>query len=105
MAAGLKGKTGDALSQAVARRQSNAVITLASLVGPLHSLHSCGLVHRDIKMENIMIGKDRKVRLLDLGICGEIGKAPRVSGGTSTWMTPASLIQPHHCTVQASHDW
>ena len=33
----------------------------------LHKLHKAGIAHRDIKPENIMITKEHKIVLIDLG--------------------------------------
>ncbi len=38
----------------------------------LAELHACGLVHRDFKPANAMLGDDRRVRVLDLGLVREI---------------------------------
>jgi len=38
------------------------------IINGLIYLHSIGVIHRDIKMENILIGKDKSIKIADYGI-------------------------------------
>jgi serine/threonine protein kinase len=63
-------------------------ITLEILKG-LHYLHELGLVHGDLKLENVGMTKDRKIKLLDFGYChrkGIVGDQPR--NGTIFYAAP-----------------
>jgi serine/threonine protein kinase len=39
------------------------------LAGILHAAHEVGVIHRDVKPDNIVLGTDDRVRLLDFGAC------------------------------------
>ena len=52
-------------------------------------IHRLGLIHRDVKMENIMISKDGEVKIIDLGLASNF---PVVSDvGTVVYFSPERL--------------
>ena len=61
----------------------------------LHYLHSRGIVHRDIKSDNILINMQGDIKIADFGYATQLNKQKRgtVSQvGTVCWMAP-ELIQ------------
>ncbi|KAJ4959771.1 hypothetical protein NE237_019681 [Protea cynaroides] len=64
----------------------------------LHYLHSQGILHRDLKSENLLLGEDMRVKVADFGIsclesqCGS-GKG---FTGTHRWMAPEVILEKHH---------
>ena len=45
----------------------------AILTHMLEAMHSKGIIYRDLKPENVMVGKDGYLKLIDMGTCKNIG--------------------------------
>ncbi len=58
----------DLLTTGGALEPAQATEVVASLCDALDAAHSHGLVHRDVKPENILIARDGKVKVADFGI-------------------------------------
>ncbi len=63
---------GEALDQIVKRRKSLPVVEAlritAEAANGLQALHEAGIIHRDIKPQNILIARDGRVKITDFGI-------------------------------------
>jgi serine/threonine protein kinase len=63
---------------------------LIQVASGLSCAHEAGLIHRDIKPDNIMVGKDGRVRVLDFGLVrdgdssGPVGAAQELNSETTT---------------------
>ncbi len=68
----------------------DAAEIVATVAESLHYAHKQGLVHRDVKPGNILIGKDDKPYVVDFGLAlreENIGKGPKYAG-TPAYMSP-----------------
>lgn len=50
--------------------------------------HRVGLIHADLKPENIVIGRDGRLRVVDFGLAKLVGGVPNSTSGTPAYMAP-----------------
>lgn len=64
-----------------------AAISKGFLKG-LHNLHRNKIVHRDLKSDNIMLGEDGAVKIIDMGLAVTDTGDIRGADGTAYWLAP-----------------
>lgn len=65
---------------------------LMSVCNAVHYAHSRGVVHRDIKLDNIMIGGFGEVYLVDWGIAMRLGDSKAHEGKTPEYEAPVGTL-------------
>jgi serine/threonine-protein kinase len=76
---------------------------VAQAAAGLHAAHRAGLVHRDIKPGNLLVGSDGLVKITDFGIAHAAWSAPLTSTGTLIG-TPAYLAPERVAGAPATPD-
>lgn len=68
-------------------------------------MHYQRIAHRDIKPANLLLGEDR-VQVADLGACGELAAAGRVSGtvGTPAFRAPEAAAPADKYSGEVRHN-
>jgi len=73
-----------------------ARILSAQLLLALEYLHSLLIVHRDLKLENLLIAEDGALKLADFGLAKRITSRSYTLCGTPEYMAPELLLEKGH---------
>ncbi|MBQ0923196.1 Stk1 family PASTA domain-containing Ser/Thr kinase [Saccharopolyspora endophytica] len=72
-----------------------AISVMQPVLSALASAHRAGMVHRDVKPENVLIGKDGSVKVADFGLVRAAAEAGTTSGsvilGTVAYLSPEQV--------------
>ncbi|KAI7889812.1 kinase-like domain-containing protein [Mucor mucedo] len=62
----------------------------------LSHLHSQGILHRDVKCENLLLGWHGEVKLADFGLSARIARPNHERLGTTKWMAPEVIREEYY---------
>ena len=76
------------------------------LIHGVEYLHSVGVAHRDIKVENLLISRDGRLKIADFGLSSNIRHGTgRVYCGTTDYMAPEVVRRTKHYRLEPADIW
>lgn len=90
---------GDLFDQLYKHKSFNpddTAIYSSQVVLPLEYLHSLGIVHRDLKLENILVAQDGALKLTDFGFAKYIKYRSWTLCGTPEYLAPELILEKGH---------
>jgi hypothetical protein len=79
----------DAMATPMPRPQQQMI--LGRIAMSLAAVHDAGLMHRDVKPENIVLRRDGEPVLIDFGIARDLGSVDRSPSGTPRYAAPEQI--------------
>jgi serine/threonine protein kinase len=97
---------GETLSTLLKREKpplGRALLIADELLAALEHTHAAGLIHRDVKPENVLLNERGVVKLADFGLCRPVVQSPKVIAATATdelpgtpaYNAPELYLDPH----------
>jgi serine/threonine protein kinase/tetratricopeptide (TPR) repeat protein len=90
------GETLDDWAKRRARHWTEVVSMFIHAARGLYAAHEVGLVHRDFKPSNVMIGRDGRIRVMDFGLAEAAGDGAATSPGRGVVSVDPSATDERH---------
>ena len=90
----VEGQTLDAAAYSQTLGAGQALDIATQLAGALAAAHAKGIIHRDIKPQNIIVNTQGQVKVLDFGLSKQVAADPAAGGGgeTQSLLTDRTVI-------------
>ncbi len=85
--------------------EEEAVRLVVEVARALHEAHRQGIIHRDVKPDNILVGPDGRAKLTDLGLAKDVNDdadltRPATGLGTPSFMAPEQFGDAKHADAR-----
>lgn len=95
----------DLFDEAVAPRTGNLYLKLLwQIASGIAGIHELGVIHRDIKPNNMKIDPEGVVKIFDFGLARDVGRSAATLGFVGTPGFAAPELYAHHVTFTAAVD-
>ena len=86
---------GRSLEEAPSLSLGDILLVFRMVATAINAMHQAGFVHCDIKPNNILMGKDGAIRIIDLGQSCKIGAIKTRIQGTPDYIAPEQVQRKH----------